>query len=1091
MAKEQKWRRNLCFLLGLALFLGAASRVQGAGAGTYKTQEYYNSTGLDLINAAGAYIRGYTGQGITLGICDLYVKLSHPAFTGKAGSYTLVPIPDNFNWKVYEHGTRVASIMAATKDNTGMQGVAFDANLVSGTWFDPRLYETTGAFVKIVQNTYGAFNTLNNVKIINNSWAITGPGSVYLEWMGANKADILQFYKDQGVDAQIFENSVKNYDKVLVFAAGNSGNTSPHAFALLPYTAPDTASNTMVAVMIDPVQFDKATNTAKDYFLGMFSDLPKYVEENSLAAPGWNINSAIAYGDTYGTQSGTSFAAPHVTAVAGLVQQAFPYMSGKQIVDTVLSTANKTFSLPTYAMTIQSDYMAGSFTPTIRFNLFYFGAKPDAATMTRDLTNFYNANQSTIQSALQTSPDDVITLEKFLNNYARTMYDNVPREMIFGQGLLDAEAAVRGPGLLNARRLDSTSFSPASAYKKDQALYAVDTQGYSSVWSNNIGETRAGLLAADSPYADLQAIYNYYRQGDALNSLTSRQEYIDAYNAKVLANGLKGLPVGLIKSGLGTLALTGANTYQGSSIAADGVLQIDGSVAGDAYSVEKGTIAGSGTIGSHLYNRSILQAGSYGNPGTLTVSGNLESSGQIAVAVKNGSYGKIVVAGSATVSGTSFAPAGGSVYQPDTVYGSVLTAGSITGNFTTSAFTGMLSASGSHDGTSAALTLQRANNLDNPTSRQMQAYNQMQFLYGQLTKQSQQHELDLLYSLNASQAKQALTEIYGGAQLNQAAFIQRDASLRKAVAARLDAASQPETQTLAVNLPGFAPGGVPDKMLIPLQLDAKNSWWLNISKNWGFTAADQELPKLDNQSLAFVLGSDKKISDQWRMGMVLKYANSTVASSLAKTAGHDYRLGTYAGYKRGAVELQTQLDYGRQKNNATRYLPELGLQADSNYDSNTLSLGVRARYNLTAAKKKVWQVSPYADVNVTWYNQDAYQENGAGSYNQAADSLRNTYSTGEIGIELARRMSKGRLRLTLGYKRVLGGNNPELGLAYSGNPDSKLTVGGNEQDRECAVIGFGYEGELAKDWMLQAQIDSENGRQSSSYTGSLMLQRTW
>lgn len=44
--------------------------------------------------------------------------------------------------------------------------------------------------------------------------------------------------------------------------------------------------------------------------------------------------------------------------------------------------------------------------------------------------------------------------------------------MIFGQGLLDAGAAVRGPALLNARRMDRSNYSPAAEYGRDQALYA-------------------------------------------------------------------------------------------------------------------------------------------------------------------------------------------------------------------------------------------------------------------------------------------------------------------------------------------------------------------------------------------------------------------------------------------------------------------------------------------------------------------------------------------------------------------------------------------------------------------------------------------
>ena len=57
-----------------------------------------------------------------------------------------------------------------------------------------------------------------------------------------------------------------------------------------------------------------------------------YNEDTTLSAPGWNIISAnadfAASGEYYSYSYGTSMAAPIVTGVGALVQQAFPYLSG-------------------------------------------------------------------------------------------------------------------------------------------------------------------------------------------------------------------------------------------------------------------------------------------------------------------------------------------------------------------------------------------------------------------------------------------------------------------------------------------------------------------------------------------------------------------------------------------------------------------------------------------------------------------------------------------------------------------------------------------------------------------------------------------
>lgn len=65
---------------------------------------------------------------------------------------------------------------------------------------------------------------------------------------------------------------------------------------------------------------------------------------------------------------------------------------------------------------------------------------------------------------------------------------------------MDAGKAVKGLGAINVRRLDKSDISEiytiaGSKDKTAQALYKVDTQGYNSIWSNDISEIRAGYIA--------------------------------------------------------------------------------------------------------------------------------------------------------------------------------------------------------------------------------------------------------------------------------------------------------------------------------------------------------------------------------------------------------------------------------------------------------------------------------------------------------------------------------------------------------------------------------------------------------------------
>ena len=1070
---KQPWRQPLSLLVGLCLSAGSVSPALSATPDDFKTAEYNRSTGLSLINAADAYALGYTGQGILLGVADQYVNFSHLEFAGKLNSRTVAPVPGNYDWVDLNHGTHVGGIMAAARNDKGMHGVAYNADLLSGN------LEFAKDFIGTLRVAYNAFQADSKIKSINNSWG----SNVYFDISKPRFAE-----KDFLEEADVLESAVQQ-DKLLVFSAGNSGHPTPNSQNILPYLRPSMARSFITVISVDPARFDPVTKTAGSNFVSIFSDLVKYAEETSLAAPGDTILSAYAGLDGYYLHlSGTSMAAPHVTGAAGLVQQAFPYMNARQITDTLLSSANRTFPLPAYTVTIQEDVGKS------KINLYYFGTKPDETTIRENLAAYYATNETRIKDWY--GYDNAISFaDEALKS--GTIYGSVPREMIVGQGLLDAGAASRGPGLLNARRMDRDSLSPASQYGQKQALYRIDTQGYTSEWSNNIGEKKAGLLKdhGENPeFADLSAVYHYYIQSDAILSaekgspFRQGQDYIDDYNRRVTANGLQDLPVGLIKSGLGTLTLSGANTYTGSTIAAGGVLQISGSVAGDAWSVATGTIAGAGTIRGSLFNQSVVRPGNDTKPGTLTVNGNFSSSGQIAMAATSLSdHGKVAVTGSAAVGGTTFIPVAKSTYQTGT-YSDVVKAGTVTGTLSSqyAPFTLFLSAQGTvRDGNAVDLSLVNASNFT--STRQQGTYDRLAAMY------SGQQSLTDFATYPAAQANEVLTSIYGGAQLNQAAALQRDTSVGQAVSARLSSVNQTAHSTFALQLPSFAPGTYTNA-IIPLDLDAANSWWVKTSKNWAATGAGDGLPGLDSRGFGFVLGRDKKAGEHWRTGVLVGYNQHTVTSGLSEANDHGYRLGLYGGYSRGAFGLETYLDYGRQNNRSTRYLQDLTLQsrqATSAYDSSTLSFGLTARYNLHHGTDKLWQVSPYADFHFTRYDQDAYSERGAGELSQIADRFANTYSTGEVGLEMARTIHKGRYALHVGYKRVLSGSNPDMTIAYSGAPGSKLTIRGSETDKESFVLGLSLQGEVAKNWTVDGHLASETGRTGSSLTASITLRKVW
>ncbi|MFV0578708.1 MAG: S8 family serine peptidase, partial [Fusobacterium ulcerans] len=501
----------ITFLLAGAISFAMTEEEIKAKASEFRTDEYYYMGGekgkgnspLDAIKAAEAYAQGYTGKGETLGIVDEYVNLSHREFLNKDNSYIIGEIPEDMNWKDNTHGSHVAGIMSASKDGYGMHGVAFNSNFVSGNWVSINGKTENENLIE----AYNYFNTREDIKVINNSW---GEG-IYIDELhnidkdSQGRKGLLKILSDELTN--VLKKSMKSYNKLLIFANGNFGHLTSSLYPLLSYLDKDVKNNIIGITLLNAEE--KKDNPK---FLTVFSDLNKYNEENSISAPGTWITSVDADSkEGYREDSGTSMAAPMVTGTGGLVQEAFPYMTGKKIGDVLLSTADKNFSeKQKFVVTIQED---DGKQPVL--NMIYFGNKPTSkGKLEEDVKEYYDTNKGMLKLFYNYTLTEKEFIEHYLNGSLTHIYENVPHEIVYGQGVLDAEKAVKGLGTLNARRLESSDKSSNNNRVKDylagdnvQALYTINTMGYDSTWSNNITETRVGYMTMAN-VSDLEKFIN-------------------------------------------------------------------------------------------------------------------------------------------------------------------------------------------------------------------------------------------------------------------------------------------------------------------------------------------------------------------------------------------------------------------------------------------------------------------------------------------------------------------------------------------------------------------------------------------------------
>ena len=528
-------KSKLALAVGLALAMSAMGSVYASGnddtfknfangekllqtAANWRTyREFLNSTGLQAIGADKAYALGYSGDGVTLGIVDTGVRTDHVEFEGKVENVNFDE-SEGSEWDC-SHGSHVAGIMVAKKDSmdrkNNMMGVSYAANLKSiggnNNFFDFSILNK---------------NKFSDVKIINNSWEA--------DTAIKNSEDVRKYF------LETYKSDLQCNDRLYVFAAANFADLNTCETVLELNKEASINKN-----LINVVSLDLENNK-----LSHFSNVAKGAEKITVVAPGGgigkgekhDINSVDGKTDNnYTPEEGTSMAAPYVSGTAGLIQEAFPYLTAKQIADAILSTADNTFELPESIVLLPTASPNSSSVNIIVFTDDELRKFDDSSKRKQAIKEaYFNRGDYSEGEA---------SFEAWVKDFTVNVV-KLTREEVYGQGYLDAGKAVQGIGAIDAERLDNSSLiSDAYSGSKDY-MYIVDTgekeknfnqRGY-SIWSNDIAEKntngkKAGI--AKSGNVDLILLGNNTYTGHTLVT-GGKLQIVRGVNGNVIANGEAG-----------------------------------------------------------------------------------------------------------------------------------------------------------------------------------------------------------------------------------------------------------------------------------------------------------------------------------------------------------------------------------------------------------------------------------------------------------------------------------------------------------------------------------------------------------------------
>lgn len=277
--------------------------------------EYRANGSNAAVKAGDAHLRGWTGAGQTLAVFDSGLD-PHPEFAGRIlTGWDAVLGAEGVTADANGHGTFVAGVAAAARDGFGMQGIAYDASLMSVRIADER------GFLSLPDANLaaGIRYAIGKAGVFNNSWnsAVT-----------VHQVSPAAFEAAFGQSLAAWREAVAGA-AIVVFAAGNQGMADPGVFGALPAWYADLQPGWIVAVATDP-----------DGAIAGWSNRCGGAAAWCLAAPGSQVVST--YGESqYAIGAGTSFAAPVVSGGALLLKQQWPHLTNGEITAILFQTADK------------------------------------------------------------------------------------------------------------------------------------------------------------------------------------------------------------------------------------------------------------------------------------------------------------------------------------------------------------------------------------------------------------------------------------------------------------------------------------------------------------------------------------------------------------------------------------------------------------------------------------------------------------------------------------------------------------------------------------------------------------------------------
>ena len=547
---------------------------------------------------------------------------------------------------------------------------------------------------------------------------------------------------------------------------------------------------------------------------------------------------------------------------------------------------------------------------------------------------------------------------------------------------------------------------------------------------------------------------------------------------------------GLIKSGTGSLTLSGNNTYSGNSRVASGTLNVTGSVRSSVQIDAAGNLSGAGgQIGGNVSN-----SGRLSNTGAgLTIGGDYTGSSTSVLA--NDINSTLVVGGTATLGNSHLVatvPAGSGnatnyvTAQASSIPKTVLTAGSIVNTFSDvgfqtvgTAFPPLLTARVTYTPTDVDLTISRVST----TAVATQAF------AGDATRTHTAANVEqamLIADASAADNPKGNALLTSAAALQQTATIAALGDVLDSLSGQIHASSQAltfqQSQTINRALSDrMAWLGNPDK-------PATTGLWGAAFGTSG-KLAQSGYATGDTGMWGGQFGFDTRLGEHAIAGAALSYSDSEAnfdrlggtakGQNVSASLYGRYAIPTADGSENSNVYVAGRLGAATVSSTVNR-VALAGAEVENLHSTHTdrmLSAYMESGYAMRLSENTL--LTPFAGISYDHLRRGAFTESG-GSFGLVADRQNYRQWAAQLGVRAESDINwfagRSTLQTYAAWRHAMNDGKLDLPAAFAAAPGSNFTVQGIGLERNTGWAGIGISTAVNRRVSWYANYDAQFGR---------------